>query len=604
MGSYGWYGSGVLLMLLLGLGINAVFDRPHHHVRGTFAVDGEGDAASLLTAWGAREDDHPAPPLRLRLAATDLGDWWWSEESTPKPQDDGDGLKAVYLELSLPSAGGFEAAGLDPLCADDPVPFAGCRIGRASLELQRDDNAWDERDILLGEKAPPAQDQVPYDQRKVLLLASAWLRRGRGGTPSQVLGWDCDSLPEGIAPAEALRLDQPDPRLGCYRPPGLRRFHPAWFGLERHNVYFECGSNACKAWFLYQGRIASLDAYGRRGAEVRPLAAMLFVTAWQMLERARLDAAALPAGRLLEEGRQQALACKAITAEALRRELGRGNTRQGIDPNGWNVLPCVKAGRLGMVVAGGEPAQALPLLDAALPGLEALDGSYALRERLQQARIEAYRTSGQEQSPALLQALYDYGSHLTLQSAQREPALRQAWELVLKLDTQVPAATRDGIAQALGQTYSIPGNDAAAAAVYRQWTGLLERAEAPAGLQLRALISLAFAQNGAGDFASLRLTAERMGQLYLGRAERDWAGVDGAECGTEGVYAVAFYTSYALHEKAFAEVEAPVAQLVARISAEQGPDSRYTRAAQFHQGEVLNRKGIAGMPIGGGFLGQ
>ncbi len=596
----------LFILLLAGVAV-ALWPRPKGqgaHVSGQADAgqpgvfyQGEAKHSPVLVRWDATaHSDLPAPALALRLRPTDPYAWWFTgggdnRISSGEPQ----GPRELHLEVTVPGSDAFPQALPSPICEPGDKPFALCRTGRARVVLKRLPESSQEERMLL-------------DVREMVPRIEFWTHEDRNSGRQRVVGWAC---PRGLSKTdftppqlEGLLTSAPDPRLACVKSGAWwQRLAPGLFGFAKHAAYF----TATDAHFFYRARHAEV-LYEDRHPNAAPwMDLMLLVTAWETLERARLEAIHEPEPMAeLDEARIQTTVCAALVAEGTRW-LDGAPILTGDAHKAWSRrnLPCRKAANSVIRLAELDPAAMEPLLAALAEGLLRLGDSQA--NALVEARLSALEKSSKGNAVHTFDALVDAlpvleGSGVYDTRIQQKLArVAQAWQLAQTLDPPAPFEKLRAVVQTLGRLKRSAQDNPGLVVLYEEWAQLLERRKAPRHYRLDALDSLADAQLSGGDFAALKLATDRLRDVYLNahRPEPAYLGAD--TTATAAFNAVFFYRNYAFRQSAFAEVQADIAAVVARMEQEFGINSTIVRAARFHQDEVVRRQPAAdGTPVGGG----
>jgi hypothetical protein len=584
------------------------------------------DDSAILVRWDAREGSgqQPAPPLALLLRPTDRYAWWFTGGGPQRlTSDDPKGPESLHLEVTIPGSDAFPVEALGTVCEAGDKPFSHCRATRARVILHRPEYHTEAEAVLMGTREAAGNESLPFEKRPKTALMEFWTQADADDGRQRLAGWVClEGMKQALdtaPPLATLLSTASDPRLRCFEPSGwMQRLAPGRSGFERQPVYFHCEPlGTCKAAFFYQSRYAEILQEDGWPNAAPWMDLGLFVASWEALERMRLDAIQAPAAMAeLDEARIQTKTCEALIDEGKRWV---SSTSHGLadDPanslypfKAWQSrsLPCRKAAAIVTRLAAIDAAAMEPMLASLMRGLQSLGAHEA--EPLFHAWMSALEKAGKADSAQAFGVLFTglnylqgYGEY-DKKIPQKAARLEQAWKLARTLDPPVPVEQIGPVARALGEMKRTRGDAGGRIGVYEQWVELLARRAAPRSLRLDTLSSLAHIYWESGDFISFKGATDRLRETYLGDATVDPPFSPEREMTAKAAfYAVFNYSNYALHERAFAEVQGDIAAIVARMQRDLGADSRWVKAARFHEGFVLQRQPPPdGSKIGGGFL--
>lgn len=576
-------------------------------------------------SWAGYDGDFAAPTLAMRVEPTDFEGWEnyinWDNSGTARRNGDKSGMLSekgdgpadwLVLDIALPSADAPPLNGSNALCPAGETPFSACKVIHARLVLHRDvgwSDAFDRKSVLLGRKSLNPRAALPYP-RITDDLREFWTMIENETDYEAIKGWAC--------PAETPADRRTDaPGLSCFSPPHWwERLAPEWFGYRKHKVLFQCsGAPACTVVFLFHQRVVEIRHAVLPQFEQKSLSEQLFVAGWSVLNRQHAGALKAPdvKARATEESHAQVLACRAVAQEA-RRWSADGKHLESKANEGWreHMLTCLRAARLAQRMAETSPEEAIPLLRDALDGIDAGDSWSSMREPLHRSLFAALEATGQTDSLAMYQAFSAYLSRAPglgttdPRLPQREEDLRYAWSLAKKFKDSLSADEFTGHWQRLARHYRFLNKQTALVELLEGVVDELARQHGAQSPQLlEPLHQLGYVHWRNQNFPTMKQTADRLLEVWLMQPPSERPPEDRATLNYKeewlGLSLVLFYRNFAFNQQQFAAVEAPIAEVVARMEREFGREYRFVRAVRFHQDEVLTRTGQTG-PIGGGYL--
>ena len=561
-----------------------------------------------LLDWPERKSDFPAPPLSLRIRPTEWSAWWSLNSKHERRLVPG-GPEQVLLEVAVPNSHSVLPEQIKPLCEMSVEPLAGCAGARARLVVSRDAGDWE---VLTGKKAPPQRTRITSDGRNVPVIHAFWTRSDRATGREEFLGWACPSGPQDL-PLEALSDGQPEALYRCFEPEQWwERRWPDWFGYNQRMLYSRC--TGCGMSFLFMGRKVEIDHFEllpARGIEAARFRLML--SAWEMLNRQRQAAAHAPAANAeLDEAYAQLATCESVAEEASkysrerRMRMTEGQRRRLV----YLGIACEQAAQIGARMMASPEAEAV--LGRALHGIAQLDAFRANAQDLFDAWFAALEAKGS--SGKSLEALE--ASLLYIESGpryadndpkreQREARIKLARTLLTQFASELPEHARGEAFQVFASAYQGDEHRLDLAALREEYVALVAQQHGDTSRQvLIPLRDLMMSQWLAGDFEGLPHTVERYRQAWLAQATpQAVADPNGrVEIASAGFHVVFGLRLIAFHDSKHAEMAPRGEEIVGRMRALLGADERWVRAAEFHQREVVTRKAVEGVPIGGGFL--
>lgn len=580
-----------------------------------------GKTSDTIVTWGPRSSALSAPALAMRIGNTDIYGWWWTGggENSHRIADTKQkgGPERLGLEVTVPDSDGIALSSLQPLCLSGSAPFENCRAGRARLFLVRDDSHWDQRDILLGKKKPLEQVDLPYESRTRYSLREYWVEFDKKANRQQFLGWACGqdlhiTDKEQVAP-EITGMT--DPRTQCYTPQTWwqRRF-PEWAGLEKQRVLFTCPArgHGCNIHFLFRQRMAEMDFDAPLGAQAPLLRGLLFITAWQVLERQRVNADTPPSATLqttLKAAKLHAAACAALVEEAEHwRDKGRWLTPEAGKAWEPHALTCRRAGFLAMSAVEQAPKELVALLPPLIKA-EQISQNYRDLAILREGYLTALEKAGLGKSKEMLAALLGELETMGFSPKgqplfeRRNQLSQRAWELGNTLPDVGPE-DKERLFKNMMDFYVANDDRVAEAALAAQYVAFVEaRSGANSPALIAALQRLATTQWGSADFDGLRRTADRLTALYLERPPLSpmvFEATAKLETQMLGLFCVQYFRAVGFAQSAQAAVLPTVEKIIARMEQEQGPENRWVMQAKMHQKELVSRQATLTIAVGGG----
>ncbi|MDQ8036352.1 MAG: hypothetical protein REI12_02955 [Pedobacter sp.] len=581
----------------------------------------EAGAEDYLLQWPAGRNDHP-PAFKLRIAPTD----WFTAFSGDRPfqvREEGGSPKQFSITLLHPSSASPARGSLCRESAssdDEALIFKGCQGAMAQLQMMRYDKDWNIGFILRGEEKLPSQESLPYADRSTRGLLSFWIKRN--GDEQQFAGWSCAENEESVR-TEVLRFFAFPPRgaAECFRPKSwLERWRPQWFGYEQQPLYLDCQPhNGCSAYFFFRQRIAEVRYEYLAPREAAEARTALILNGWHYLENAYRQAAQPARGATVDipEARAQLASCQTFAQQAAdwtaQGEITRDNLRAG-HAGYFLKASCRRVADSALLLAPGQPAVALPLLDGVIPALQqsgAVQGSNReLLGRLHVARVEALAASGQSESVAMLQAqlqaLEQANAQGGIDASRINILLQRALALSHQLGKTTPGESRSALFRLVDRYYSSSTDASVWQSAYNSLIDDIASSQGQDSPELiEPLRNLGWKNWSASDFAALKKTADQLAAVMLAQPLPDMSPDSEAARKREGgaFDAVFFYRNYGFHEKRLSEAASLMAPLVARLDKSVGPEANLTKAARFHQQEVVSGRAEVGRPAGGGYLG-
>jgi len=275
-----------------------------------------------VIVWPANDHDnlsHPypsAPPIALRIEPTDVADWWKRSGDIGRPQTaavDNKPPTTLYLQVSSPSFASPHALSAELLCPHNALE--NCLMGSARMFLDRDDLDLDGEDVVFGHK--PLEVAVSRWGQTQERLFEYWTYDAGIGHGVKWLGWDCTSLHKPNDPA--IFDVAGSPLLANYR----QCYSPdPWaspWGKRRHTTLNRLWVRDGKFIFTYRNRFVHTDEEEIPSESVYPGAAraMLFFSAWDMLNRMESNAISAPADSAeIGMAQVQSVLCEAAGATA------------------------------------------------------------------------------------------------------------------------------------------------------------------------------------------------------------------------------------------------------------------------------------------------
>lgn len=582
----------------------------------------DAGAADYLLQWPAGRHEEP-PALKLRIAPTD----WFTAFSGDQPlqiREEGGSTKQISLTLLHPSSASPARGSLcqeTDASTDDDVIFKGCQGAMAQLQMARNDSDWSVGFILRGEEKPAPQESTPYADRTTHGLLSFWIKHD--GENQQFAGWSCVESEDSVR-TELLRFFAfPARGAGeCFRPKTWwERWQPQWFGYEQQPLYLECQPRSnCSAYFFFRHRIAEVRYEYLAPREAAEARTALILNGWQTLENAQRLAAQADRGATVDipEARAQLASCQTFAQQAADWSTRSDITQDGLRAGHAGFFlkaSCRRVADSALLLAPGQPAIALPLLNGVIPALQqsgAVQGSNReLLGRLHVVRVEALAASGQSESVAMLeaqlQALEQANAQGGIDASRINILLQRALALSHQLGNAVPATTRSALFRLVERYYSGPNDAAAWQSAYK---GLIDDIASSQGQDnpdlIEPLRNLGWKNWRENDFAALKSTADQLAAVMLTQPQPGNGSDSESEAARKregGSFdAVFFYRNYGFHEKRLSEAAGLMAPLLARLDKTLGPEAPLTKAARYHQQEVSTGRAGSG-PVGGGFLG-
>lgn len=585
----------------------------------------DGAAQDYLLNWPAGRHEKP-PALALRIAALD----WFTVYAGDRPlqiQEEGGSPKQIALTLLFPSASSpAQGSACRSSAQASEVLFSGCQGAMAQLRMARHDSDWKTGFILRGEESLPNEEHLPYAQRSHRGLLSFWIKQD--GDIQKFAGWDCSATDASTRTALLRFFAFPEPGAAlCFQLKSKwERWRPHWFGYEKQPLYLECQSHdQCSAWFFFHQRIVEVRYEYLAPRDAPEARTALILSSWKYLEKAHQAAAQTQAGTSIDmpEAQAQLASCQTLAQEAANwaaqmpaSEETRDEYLRRDNAGFYLKASCRRAADSALLLAPTQPAAALPLLRGIIPALQQsamVQGSNReLLGKLQVTSVEALAASGQGESAdmlnAQLQALEQANAVGGISDERVHILLQGALTLAHQQGNAVAADTRRRLFRLVERYYGSP-NDAER---WRQaYSGLIADMAAAQGQHspdlLEPLRNLGWKNWRDSDFSQLKNTADQLSTVILAQALPGAGSALDSEAlrKQEGAAfdAVFFYRNYGFHEKRLSEAGSLMAPLLARLDKSLGPEASFTKAARFHQQEVLSGRAQDGYPVGGGFLG-
>lgn len=286
--------------------------------------NGKADLSSdaYVTVWPANDHDNlsrpypSAPPIAFRIEPTDVADWWVDNGNHPRhwALDDGS-PKDLALQVSSPSFASPQALSATVLCPR--LPLDDCLIGSARMVVDRDDLDLGREDVLFGRK-PPQVEPGSFGQARDGML-EYWTYDAGIGHGVKWLGWDCSIAAKPNSPAVFDVTGSPllTKYQGCYSPDP----QTSPWGKRRHMALNRLWIWHGEFLFTYRNRYVHTDEEIIPSERTNPGAAraLLFFSAWEMLNRMESNAIAAPVDSPeLETAQVQSMLCK-TTGDAAQK---------------------------------------------------------------------------------------------------------------------------------------------------------------------------------------------------------------------------------------------------------------------------------------------